>query len=100
MNVRLSDALSSLRPTAEWSCGDTYESIIWFSQNITVPTQEEINTEIQRLQILYERNLYQRQRAIAYPTIEDQLDILYHQGYEGWRSAITAVKDQYPKPTE
>lgn len=43
---------------------------------------------------------YQRDRAAAYPSIADQLDKLYHEGYEGWKAAIQAVKDQYPKPTE
>jgi hypothetical protein len=40
---------------------------------------------------------YAQQRAAAYPSIVDQLDLLYHTGYEGWRSAIQAIKDIYPK---
>lgn len=42
-------------------------------------------------------NLYQRQRAAEYPSIVDQLDTLYHGGYDAWRATIQAVKDKYPK---
>lgn len=41
---------------------------------------------------------YAHQRAAAYPSIEAQLDTLYHGGYDAWRAQIEAVKTQYPKP--
>ena len=43
-------------------------------------------------------NAYKDQRAAEYPSIVDQLDLLYHGGMEAWKSAIQAVKDRYPKP--
>lgn len=46
----------------------------------------------------YEATLYQRQRATSYPSIQDQLDLLYHGGYDAWKAQIQAVKDKYPKP--
>jgi hypothetical protein len=42
-------------------------------------------------------NAYKGQRAAAYPSIPDQLDLLYHGGMEAWKAAITAVKAQFPK---
>jgi len=36
-------------------------------------------------------------RQVAYPSIEDQLDTLYHGGYDAWKATIKAVKDTYPK---
>lgn len=42
-------------------------------------------------------NAYKAQRAKAYPSIADQLDLLYHGGIEEWKAAITAVKLEYPK---
>ena len=39
---------------------------------------------------------YAEERAAAYPSIEEQLDMLYHDP-EAWRAAIAAVKAQYPK---
>jgi hypothetical protein len=40
---------------------------------------------------------YVAKRKEQYPSIEDQLDILYHEGYEGWKSLITEVKNRVPK---
>ena len=40
---------------------------------------------------------YQRDRAVAYPLIADQLDDLYHNGIDGWKKTIKAIKDKYPK---
>jgi hypothetical protein len=40
---------------------------------------------------------YQELRAAAYPSIPDQLDLLYHGGMEAWKAAITAVKEEFPK---
>jgi hypothetical protein len=34
----------------------------------------------------------------VYPTIEEQLDDIYHNGITGWKSTIKAVKDADPKP--
>ena len=42
-------------------------------------------------------NAYKKQRAAEYPPIVDQLDLLYHGGYDAWKAAIQAVKDKYPK---
>ena len=41
---------------------------------------------------------YKEQRAKAYPSIPDQLDLLYHGGLDAWKAAIDAVKQEYPKP--
>jgi hypothetical protein len=40
---------------------------------------------------------YKYQRQQEYPSIADQLDTLYHEGYEGWKAKIQAVKNKYPK---
>lgn len=41
---------------------------------------------------------YKQQRAAAYPSYADQFDLLYHGGYDAWKAAIDAVKQEYPKP--
>ena len=41
---------------------------------------------------------YQDQRKAEYPSIEDQLDDIYHNGVAGWKTTIKAIKDKYPKP--
>lgn len=94
----VAQALESLRPGAEWVVGSDYASIQWLDRAQSVPTEAEVIAEMLRLDQLYERNAYQRLRAKAYPSLEEQMDILYHQGYDGWKAAIQAIKDQYPKP--
>ncbi len=41
---------------------------------------------------------YQRQRRLEYPSWEDQMDKIYHQGIDAWKADIKAIKDKYPKP--
>ena len=37
-------------------------------------------------------------RKKAYPTWQDQLDYIYHNGVEGWKTdIITPIKEKYPK---
>jgi methyl coenzyme M reductase subunit C-like uncharacterized protein (methanogenesis marker protein 7) len=43
------------------------------------------------------KHAYIPQRAAEYPSIQDQLDTLYHEGYDGWKAKIQAVKNKYPK---
>ena len=43
-------------------------------------------------------NEYQYKRAAEYPSVVDQLDDLYHNGIDGWKTTIKAVKDKYSKP--
>ena len=88
-------AITSLRPNAQWVLrGDDLE---WLDTEQTQPTETEITAEIARLQADYEAKLFQRQRAMAYPSIQDQLDLLYHGGMDAWKAAITAVKEEFPK---
>ena len=42
---------------------------------------------------------YQGQRKAEYPSIEDQLDDIYHNGVAAWKTTIKAIKDKYPKPS-
>lgn len=37
-------------------------------------------------------------RINEYPSIPDQLDIIYHNGIDVWKAVIKSVKDKYPKP--
>ena len=40
---------------------------------------------------------YKYNRENEYPSIVDQLDDIYHNGIDGWKTTIKAVKDKYPK---
>jgi hypothetical protein len=43
---------------------------------------------------------YKAKRSDEYPSISEQLDMIYHagQGGDAFQAAIKAVKDKYPKP--
>lgn len=58
-----------------------------------------ITAEIARLQAVHAATQYQRDRARAYPSLGDQLDMIFHAGGGGaeFQSAIAAVKARYPK---
>jgi len=40
---------------------------------------------------------HKEKRRAEYPSIEDQLDDLYHNGISGWSATIKTTKDKYPK---
>lgn len=99
------DALSSLRPGAEWVLrGDVLE---WLDTEQTKPTDAEIAAELTRLQSEYEAKEYARNRAKEYPALGEQLDMLWHAIDQGtldkdsdFYTALKAVKDKYPKSGE
>jgi hypothetical protein len=41
---------------------------------------------------------YRDARRREYPPIVDQLDTLYHGGYDAWKAQVQAIKNKYPKP--
>jgi hypothetical protein len=53
--------------------------------------------EVVAVPVLVPIPAYKGQRAAAYPSIPDQLDLLYHGGMDAWKAAITAVKEEFPK---
>jgi ABC-type transport system substrate-binding protein len=60
--------------------------------------EQVVQYNLDAAQSLVEANKYKEQRAIAYPSIQDQLDTLYHGGYEVWKATIEEVKQEFPKP--
>ena len=87
----------AINPKAEVTVSaEDVKQITW--HNDTTPIAEaDILAKQKELQAEYDANKYQRDRAEAYPSIADQLDDLYHNGIDGWKKTIKAVKDKYPK---
>ena len=77
--------------------GETLDGITWHDGNPNDITNDQITAKQAELQADYDAKQYQRDRAKEYPSIEDQLDDLYHNGIDGWKTTIKAVKDKYPK---
>lgn len=91
-------ALKSLKPTSEWTWGGfDYADLNWLGSD-TKPTEAEIDAEVTRLENQYVTNEYQRNRAAEYPSVIDQLDKMFHSGFQAWKDEIQKVKDKYPKP--
>tara|TARA_R100001086_G_scaffold244251_1_gene173786 strand:- start:101 stop:430 length:330 start_codon:yes stop_codon:yes gene_type:complete len=65
------------------------------------PTETDCTNGLKALQDTWdlENDSYKSQRRADYPSIEDQLDSIYHNGIDGWKTTIKAIKDKYPKPS-
>ena len=97
--ITKSEAILSLNPKSEFVL--TENELKWLSSDIKKPSDSEINAEINRLQTEYEANKYQRDRADAYPSIQEQLDMQYWDAFNGtkkWQEAVAKVKADNPKP--
>jgi len=94
-------AIQSLVPGAEISVGLYDQTVTWHKPETAPVTLQQIQAEQQRLQKAYEWSEYQRNRAREYPSIQEQLDALYHAGLFPAEMAarIRAVKEKYPRPS-
>ena len=65
----------------------------------TKPTEQECVDGLKALQDGFDAQTYSRSRKAEYPSIEDQLDTIYHNGIDAWKASIKLIKDKYPKPS-
>ena len=65
------------------------------------PTETECTNGLAALQAAWdlENDSYKSQRRAEYPDLVSQLDDIYHNGIDGWKTTIKAIKDKYPKPS-
>ena len=93
-------AILKINPNAEVTVnGDDINQIIWHEGTTPIP-KADIEAKMSELQIEYDNNKYQRDREIAYPSIQDQLDMQYWDKVNGtttWQTAIAKVKSDNPK---
>ena len=91
-------AIRALKSDAQVSVNaEDINQITWHDGNPTNITNKQITDKQAELKVIFDNNKYQRDREVAYPSIKDQLDDLYHNGIDGWKKTIKAVKDKYPK---
>lgn len=62
--------------------------------------EDKIKAEWQKNKEELDKTEYLRNRQKEYPSIPDQLDLIYEKGLDAWKAEIKKVKDKYPKPTE
>ena len=93
----ITKAILKINPNAQVTVNaDDINQITWL--NGTTPiSKNEIIAKQAELQAEYEAKQYQRDRAKEYPSMADQLDDIFHNGIDGWRTSIQAIKDKYPK---
>ena len=71
--------------------------ITWHDGNPTNITNQQILDKQTELKADYDAKQYQRDREIDYPSWQDQLDDIYHNGIDGWKATIKVTKDKHPK---
>ena len=97
--IRLTDALLVLRPEGGYTIEED-ESIQYFGDSTNKPTLKKIKEKQVELQAEYDTQAYARKRAVAYPSVGDQLDMLMKDMKNGTKThqeACEAVKTKFPK---
>ena len=73
------------------------DSIGAFDKDGNSVTLEQSKIDAARVEL--NKLVYQEQRAMAYPNWQTQLDYIYHNGIDKWKTDIVdPVKAKYPKP--
>ena len=93
-------AILKINPNAEVTIKNSDINTIEWNNGTTPIPVADIEAKMVELQAEYDANQYQRDRATAYPTIQDQLDMQYWDNVNGtttWEDAIAKVKADNPK---
>jgi len=93
-------AIKKINPNAEVSVGgNNVNDITWHNGTTPIP-KADIEAKMVEVQAEYDANQYQRERATAYPSIQEQLDMQYWDKVNGtttWKDAVAKVKADNPK---
>ena len=98
------NAIKAINENAEFKFINTdLDSIKWFNGTTPIP-KADIEAKMVEVQAEYDANQYQRDRAVVYKELKEQLDLLYHDMVADkgdktgeWFKHIKAVKDANPK---
>lgn len=92
--------LVKMYPTSSFVMrGESWDHLEWMDVTVQ-PDRAAVFAQLKADVAEWDYQEYTRQRAAAYPSIQSQLDTLFHEGYDGWKEQIQAIKDAFPKPTE
>ena len=63
------------------------------------PTEQECTDGLKALLDAWdlENDSYKSKRRDEYPSVVDQLDLIFHSGIDAWKAKIKETKDKYPK---
>ena len=75
-----------------------YANIVSYD-GTAIPSEADCIAGLKAMQDAWdlENDSYKSKRRAEYPSIADQLDDIYHNGVDGWKATIKAVKDKYTK---
>ena len=91
------EAILKINPKAVAKCdNDNIDKITWLEGTKPI-SKTKIKAKIKELEDEKKANEYKILRRNEYPSIVDQLDDIYHNGIDGWKKTIKAIKDKYPK---
>jgi len=95
--ISIFDGIRALIPDAKLYVEDnSWDKIHWDDER-NQPMRSEIEAKLTELQADYDAKQYQRDRAVAYDPIPEQLDQIFHD-MDKWKARIKSVKDKFPKP--
>lgn len=63
-----------------------------------IPTQADQDLWTAEYNDYIAKTQYKQKRLAKYPSWNEQLDNIYHNGIDAWKADIKAIKDKYPKP--
>ena len=96
MYYDICSAILAINPSASVSVNEEdLDQITW--HDTAVISKSDIQAKQAELKAEYDAKEYQRKRAPEYPSWQDQLDDLYHNGIDGFKKTIKVTKDKYPK---
>ena len=98
----LEDYLVTVRTGCWYTWSDfknrTYSALV-VTDGGSKPTEKECTDGLAAMQAAWdlENDSYKSKRRAEYPDFATQLDDIYHNGIDGWKASIKAIKDKYPK---
>jgi hypothetical protein len=95
MKIHICTAITSIKSDAQVAVsGDDINTLIWYDNNPTNITNQQILTKQSELQAL--EDVYENRRN-EYGSIVSQLDEIYHTGLDAWKARLANIKAKYPK---
>ncbi len=92
--MTISKAIQKINPTAQFSYNDeNIDTITWHNGTPPIPKDQilailpQVEKEIKTIE----------NRVKEYGSWQSQLDEIYHEGLDSWKTRIASIKAKYPK---
>ena len=92
--MKISKAIRKINPSAEFSYNDeNIDTIQWHNGTPPIPKDQilailpQVEKEIKTIE----------NRVKEYGSWQSQLDEIYHEGLDAWKTRIASIKAKYPK---